>query len=184
MKLRGILYYSLSAGHTAAGQSQAGRRLARECIDALRAAGAGSAGSGPVQLEFPPRGKPRCPGGPDFSISHSGPLVACAAVSHGAVGLDLECDPAVERLTLATICDDAERDLARRIGTHRLWLAKEAALKAGGGTIEHIAAVRVFEGGAVFGGVRYHGQHVALGSRWPACIMTSLAGVPFEVRSL
>jgi hypothetical protein len=49
--------------------------------------------------------------GPDFSISHSGPWVGCAAVAHGDVGFDLE---------LGT---DALR-------TH--WVVREALLKAAG----------------------------------------------------
>lgn len=184
MKLRGILYYSALTGHAAPDETQAGRLLALACIDALQAAGEGASPADPARLEFPPRGKPRYPGGPRFSISHSAPLVACAAVSHGEIGLDVECDASVQRLTLATICDEAERELAREIGTHRLWLAKEAALKAGGGTIEHIGAVRVFAGGASFRGVRYHESRLELEGRWPACLMTSEPDVPFEVRRL
>lgn len=184
MKLRGILYYSATAGHTADEQSQAGRRLALACIEVLRAAPAGAAPVDPASFEFPPRGKPRCVGGPDFSISHSAPLVACAAVSHGEVGLDVECDASVGRLTLATICDEAERAIAREKGVLHVWLAKEAALKAGGGTIEHIGAVRVVAGGASFRGAHYHEQRLELAGRWPACVMTSEPGVAFEVRCL
>ncbi len=184
MKLRGILYYSVLAGHSANDESQAGRRLALACIDALRDARQDAAAADPGLLECAARGKPRYPGGPDFSISHSAPLVACAAVSHGEVGLDVECDAAAARLTLATICDDAERALARECGVLRVWLAKEAALKAGGGTIERIGAVRVFAGGATFGGVRYFEQRLELEGRWPAALMTSESCMPFEVQRL
>ncbi len=168
--------------HAARDESQAGRALALACIDALRVPGGRARPADPARLEFPPRGKPRYPGGPRFSVSHSAPLVACAAVSLGEVGLDVECEAAVERLTLATICDDAERELAREIGTRRVWMAKEAALKAGGGTIEQIAAVRVFAGGATFREVRYHECRIELEGRWPVCVMTSEPGVPFDVR--
>ncbi|MGD9597638.1 MAG: 4'-phosphopantetheinyl transferase superfamily protein [Steroidobacteraceae bacterium] len=172
------------AGHTATDATRLGRRLALACIDALRTGGTGCAAADPARLAFPPRGKPRYAGGPDFSIAHSAPLVACAAVSQGAVGLDVECDDTVERLTLAAICDAGERTLARTLGKRALWMAKEAALKAGGGTIEQIGAVHVHAGGAEFRAVRYHAQPVLLGNRWPACLMTSERGVPFEVRRL
>lgn len=184
MKLRGILYYSALTGHTAHEASRAGRRLALACIDALRVAGEGAVPADPERLEFPPRGKPCYPGGPQFSISHSMALVACAAVSHGDVGLDVECDDAVLRLTLATISDDAERALAREIGVRRVWMAKEAALKAGSGTIEHIGAVRLFAGGATFRGRRYHECRLTLADDCPAAVMTSEPGVPFEVYRL
>jgi phosphopantetheinyl transferase len=184
LKLRGILYYSAMAGHSADDESQAGRRLALACIDALCAGDPGAQPADPAQLARVPRGKPRYPGGPQFSISHSAPLVACAAVSRGEVGLDVECDAAAHRLTLATICDEAELGLARQSGVLRVWLAKEAALKAGGGTIEHIGAVRVSPGGATFRGVHYHEHRLELEGRWPACVMTSEPGVAFEVRRL
>jgi phosphopantetheinyl transferase len=184
LKLRGILYYSVLTGHTVSEASRIGRRLALACIDALRVAGESAGPADPGRLQFPPRGKPHYPGGPQFSISHSLPLVACAAVSHGDVGLDVECDDAVLRLSLATISDDAERTLAREIGVRHVWMAKEAALKAGGGTIEHIGAVRVFAGGATFRGRCYHECRLALADDRPAAVMTSEPGVPFEVHRL
>ncbi|MBV6417081.1 MAG: hypothetical protein CMLOHMNK_01717 [Steroidobacteraceae bacterium] len=181
MKLRGILYYSAWHGHTASDETRIGRRLAHACIDALRSVEPVFAAADPARIENAPRGKPRCPGGPDFSIAHSAPLIACAAVTRGDVGLDVECDDAVERLTFATICDADELVLARAIGARRFWMAKEAALKAGGGTIEEIGSVRVHAGGASFRGVRYHARDVDIDGRWAACLMTSEPDVPFEV---
>lgn len=87
-------------------------------------------------------------------------------------------------VSLATISDDAERTLAREIGVRHVWMAKEAALKAGGGTIEHIGAVRVFAGGATFRGRCYHECRLALADDRPAAVMTSEPGVPFEVHRL
>ena len=70
----------------------------------------------PGELMFPDGGKPhlaRRPAAteeePDFSISHSGPWVGCAAVAHGLVGFDVELGT---EMRLAT------------------WAAREAALKA------------------------------------------------------
>lgn len=177
--VRGVLYYSTMPQGAGGDLSRAGLALALACIDAL---GAGTSAARADAMIFPPRGKPRMPGAPQFSVSHSAPIVACAAVSQGDVGLDVECDPAADRLTLAMICDDTELALARRIGVRGLWIAKEAALKAGGGTIEQIAGVRVYPGGASFRGAHYHEHRIELDGQCPACIMTSEPDVQFEVR--
>jgi len=177
--VRGVLYYSTLPPEAGADPSRAGIALALACIDAL---GEGAPAARADALVFPSRGKPWLRGAPQFSVSHSGPLVACAAVARGDVGLDVECDPTADRLTLATICDERELALARQIGVRSLWVAKEAALKAGGGTIEQIAGVRVYPGGASFRGARYHEQRVALDGGCPACVMTSEPDVQFEVR--
>jgi len=177
--VRGVLYYSTLPPEAGADPSRAGIALALACIDAL---GEGAPAARADALVFPPRGKPWMPGAPQFSVSHSGPLVACAAVARGDVGLDVECDAAADRLTLATICDEGELALARRIGVRKLWVAKEAALKAGGGTIEQIGGVRVYSGGASFRGAHYHEHRLALADDCPACIMTSEPDVHFEVR--
>lgn len=177
--VRGVLYYSTLPPEAGADPSRAGIALALACIDAL---GNGAHAARADAIVFPPRGKPWMPGAPQFSVSHSVPIVACAAVSHGEVGLDVECDATADRLTLAAICDDSELALARQIGVRSLWVAKEAALKAGGGTIEQIAGVRVYPGGASFRGARYHEHRVALATECPACIMTSEPDVQFEVR--
>jgi len=177
--VRGILYYSTLPPDAGGDLSRAGIELALACIDALDS---GAPAARVESLVFPPRGKPWMPGAPQFSVSHSAPVVACAAVSQGDVGLDVECDTTADRLTLATVCDDDELELARRIGVRELWVAKEAALKAAGGTIEQIAGVRVDAGGASFRGVRYHAHRIALDAPCPACVMTSEPHVQFEVR--
>ncbi len=71
----------------------------------------------PRELVFAPGEKPRlaaspaAPAGADFSISHTGPWAACAAMARGRVGFDLE-----------------EGTDARIAG----WVVREAALKATG----------------------------------------------------
>jgi 4'-phosphopantetheinyl transferase len=81
----------------------------------------------------------------DFSISHSGPWVACA-VSRGArLGLDIEViDPARDITALAAQAFGDERCawLADRPGTTRLrdfynlWSAQEAAIKLGAPAVQ------------------------------------------------
>lgn len=173
--VRGVLYYSTMHAGAARDESRLGGALARACIAAL------APGFAAAAIQRPPRGKPFVRGAPCFSIAHSAPLVACAAVARGEVGLDFECDAAVGRLTLATICDAAERELAAQLGVPAVWIAKEAALKAGGGTVEQLARVRVDARGARFRGRRYHAHCIELDGRWPACIMTSAREVRFDV---
>ena len=93
--VRGVLYYSTLPPEAGEDPSRAGITLALACIDAL---GDGAQAARADALVFPPRGKPWMPGAPQFSVSHSVPIVACAAVSHGEVGLDVECDAAADRL--------------------------------------------------------------------------------------
>jgi len=79
--------------------------------------------SGPVdpgQLSFPAEGKPCLPGGPGFSISHSGPHVGVALCRGGEPGFDLE------QLEAGAGAQVANRSRLAR------WTATEALLKAAG----------------------------------------------------
>ncbi|HYM44054.1 MAG TPA: hypothetical protein VET46_14950 [Steroidobacteraceae bacterium] len=112
-----------------------------------------------AELAFPQGGKPHLArsgpaGGPDFSISHSGHWVGCAAVAHGLVGFDVELGPGA-RLTA--------------------WAAREAALKACGAGIAEAREVQLLEGGALCRGTRLHAKEVDLFAGAAACVMTSVA---------
>jgi phosphopantetheinyl transferase len=118
------------------------------------------------ELHFPQHGKPHLAGpadGPDFSISHSGPWVACAAVAHGLVGLDLE---------LGTEAAQAD------------WAAREAALKACGAGIVAARAVELHAQGAICCGVSLHARTLALFPGAAACVMTSRVLRGVEARAL
>jgi 4'-phosphopantetheinyl transferase len=86
--------------------------------------------------------------GAGFSISHSGPWVACAASLQGAVGLDIECvdasrdvlalaDQALGRPAMAAL-QALEGD--RRIAAfYEMWCLHEAAIKLGRpGAADHV----------------------------------------------
>jgi 4'-phosphopantetheinyl transferase EntD len=92
------------------------------------------------ELVFAPGAKPRFPGGPDFSISHSDEWVGVAATASGAIGFDIEGERA-DRLALRFVCDETELASIRDCGATAMWVAKEAALKAWGLGI--LAAPRV-----------------------------------------
>jgi hypothetical protein len=102
----------------------------------------------------------------DFSISHAGPWVACAALSHARVGLDLEVG------TDERIAD---------------WVLREAALKAGG---EGVRALREVQSAPVHAGcLRWRGElwHVRRLEGFDgasACIVCSRAVPAVETHAL
>lgn len=102
-----------------------------------------------------PHGKPVLPGGPGFSLSHSGELVGVAVRPAGAVGLDLEQVRSVVDLAALATHVYSPAELARDPApTHaaffRTWARKEALLKATGeGLTAPMTAITLTEGGAV-----------------------------------
>jgi len=121
----------------------------------------------PGELAFPDGGKPHlartAAQEPDFSISHSGPWVGCAAVAHGLVGFDVELGTEA-RLTA--------------------WAAREAALKACGAPLTEAGDVELLEGGARCRGVALEALPLELFPGAAACIMTSLPVRRLEARAL
>ena len=120
----------------------------------------------PGELTFPDGGKPRLArtdGQPDFSLSHSGPWVGCAAVAHGLVGFDVE---------LGT-----EARLAA-------WAAREAALKACGAPLAEARDVELIAGGARCRGVTLAATVLELFPGAAACVMTSLPVGRLEAHAL
>jgi phosphopantetheinyl transferase len=132
---------------------------------------------GAADLAFPAGGKPRlvraqpadtadaahAGAPPDFSISHSGPWVGCAAVAHGRVGFDVELGTG-DRL--------AE------------WTAREAALKACGAGIAAAREVQLRGDLALCRGVRLHARTLGLFPGAMACVMTSLPLSGLEARAI
>lgn len=124
----------------------------------------------PGELAFPDGGKPHLARtaaaageGPDFSISHSGPWVGCAAVAQGLVGFDVEFG--------------TEARLSA-------WAAREAALKACGASLTEAREVELVEGGARCRGVTLEALPLELFPGAAACLMTSLPAGPLEARAL
>jgi hypothetical protein len=94
---------------------------------------------------------------PDFSISHAGPWVGCAALARGYVGFDVEAD-----------CAPRSAD----------WVVREALLKATGagiGAAREVAALEVGEGCLYWRGERWHVQRLGLFAGASACVVSSVA---------
>jgi hypothetical protein len=124
----------------------------------------------PAALAFPDGGKPHLArgaaaarGAPDFSISHSGPWVGCAAVAQGLVGFDVEAG------TEARLRD---------------WAAREAALKACGAGLTEAREVELGADGARCRGIALRAMRLELFPGAAACIMTSLPVSRLEAHAL
>jgi len=92
----------------------------------------------------------------DFSISHTGPWVACAALARGCVGFDLEMG------TDERIAD---------------WVLREAALKAGGEglrALQEVEDLHVREGRMHWRGGVWHVQRLEGFEGASACVVSSL----------
>ena len=131
--------------------SLAGIALALRALDALL-----DRAVSPGELVFAEGEKPRLAreSGADFSISHSGPWVGCAAVASGRVGFDVEMG-------------DGERVTE--------WVAREAALKAWGAGLRAVQEVSSSAEGVRSGGVLWHARTLPLFPGASACVMTSYA---------
>jgi hypothetical protein len=108
---------------------------------------------------------PRAPR-PDFSVSHAGNWVGCAAVAHGRVGLDIE---------LGTEARIAE------------WVRHEALLKASGEGLRALAQARAASSGGECVPWREQLWHARALDVFPgaaACVMTSLRAGELEERAV
>nr|WP_282449533.1 4'-phosphopantetheinyl transferase superfamily protein [Roseibium sp. CAU 1639] len=111
---------------------------------------------GAWRFEADATGKPQIRGrrGPDFSLTHTRGLVACAVATAGRVGIDAETDgrSADVDLLLPEVCSPPERaalialtGAARRSLFLDFWTLKEAYLKAQGlGISEDLTAIAFF----------------------------------------
>ena len=103
---------------------------------------------------------------PDFSISHAGPWVGCAALAHGRVGFDVEPDNAARSAD---------------------WVVREALLKATGAGIRAARQVRTLEvrdGCVCWHGERWHAQRLELFPGAAACVMSSVAVRELEAHAV
>jgi 4'-phosphopantetheinyl transferase len=81
-------------------------------------------------------GRPELPGGPHFNLTHAGDLALLAVDEDAAVGIDMEMkSEVVDEATLSEFLspeEHASRPSAERCLATRLWVRKEALLKADG----------------------------------------------------
>ena len=137
----------------------------------------------PATLDGPPRGRPRLAGGPAFSISHAGGLVACVCGHGGVLGLDLEPVGAASAQVLRLALGEPER---ARLASGELdatvaWVMTEAVLKAAGLGIDAAARVRLGASGGSLDGRAYGLQRASLGDSHVAYVAHEPGAVRLEV---
>ena len=102
-----------------------------------------------LPLETGVNGKPFLPHGPEFNLSHSGP-VALFAVADFPVGVDVEAMRSVDDGLAGLVFTDAEQAYYRGLPAEqreaaffRGWTRKEALIKAVGGSIAALQSITV-----------------------------------------
>lgn len=127
------------------------RRAARVALLALLSAYLDRTVDG-SEIELSPTGKPELAAGlPRFNISHSGELALIAFATRAELGIDIERPSIRPRTQLADrICSAAEREwLARQADPDsallRLWVRKEATVKAAGTGIVGMEPLRALD---------------------------------------
>lgn len=118
----------------------AGRAGMRRVLGAIR-------GEDPQRLHIQAgdNGKPFVTGGPEFNLSHSGP-VALFAVAPFPVGIDVEAVRAVEDGLARMVFTPAEQAVLAGMPATAFfdgWTRKEAVIKAAGGSIADLQATTV-----------------------------------------
>jgi 4'-phosphopantetheinyl transferase len=105
------------------------------------------------ELVYPAHGRPRLPGGPEFSIAHGGGLVACA-VADAPIGLDLEAQGAAraEQLRFVLSAEELAAVAAGALDPTDAWVMKEAVSKAAGRGAIAVRAVALRDRVAVLDG--------------------------------
>lgn len=124
------------------------------------------------RLRFGASGKPRLERGPDFSLSHSGGLVACAVSWQRGLGLDVErIRPLGARSLRHALTPEelhwASSDPERLI---RLWTAKEAVLKAAGCGLRDLDRVEIRGYTGTLAGEVWYLQKVPLPAGYLGCL--------------
>lgn len=142
----------------------------------------------PHRLEYPARGRPTLPGGPEFSISHAAGLVACA-VADVPLGIDLEARQAVRSAQLRLVLGDAERTAldGGALDATDAWVMKEAVLKAAGRGAEEARGVTLHGRTAAFAGRLWHLVRVDLARThvaWLAAEEALVTVAPVAVRGV
>ena len=135
-------------------------------------------------LQHIPPHKPLIPGTTlDFSISHSGSLVAFAGVDAGRVGLDVE---QIVPLEAAVIADYLSVYEQRKNTPLEIWTRKEAVLKAAGKGVADVspALVEAAEEVVCFEEVKYRTRVLRLQEGYCAVVATDTEDEVKEIREV
>lgn len=130
--------------------------------------------------------KPRCPGLPDFNISHSHELVACAIADEGNVGIDVELVREL-KTDFGRILTPGEQEAvhAEPDRFFDFWTQKEAVIKADGTSgVWSMEEVSLTRQTAEFRNRQWHLTPLSLPGGYAGHIATDLAGRKYSVNNL
>jgi 4'-phosphopantetheinyl transferase len=139
------------------------------------------------EIRFDLRSKPRSPLPVDFSISHSGDLVACAFSTDCRVGLDVEKIRPVHERLYRRYCNAEEQ---RRIRQDKdvffdFWTMRESVLKAVGASLfEDIANIRIDDETATLHETTWQLNMLALEPDYRACLATDCVAPDMIIEQL
>lgn len=134
-------------------------------------------------------GRPNVPGGPDYSVSHSGHWVLVAVTGAGRVGIDIEQVPISGVVDeLAGIMLSANERLAdvKAGSLLQTWTRKEAVVKATGAGIADLRTTDVSSDTVISGGTTWHvrdvpaplGYSLALATNATLDYVQFISGIP------
>jgi len=131
-------------------------------------------------------GRPYIPGVPDFNISHSGDLVACAIARHCRVGMDVERIRNVNTTKLRRFLgEDRPESDSSPSDFFADWAAREATVKASGKIgLARIARVQLSGGLARVDDETWRLHFPKLASDYAACLATDVSDVKLQVQDL
>lgn len=135
---------------------------------------------------FDKNSKPRCPGMPDFNISHSHELVACAVTDQGNVGIDVEHVREL-KTDFGRILTPKEQEAVRAepASFFDFWTQKEAVIKADGTSgVWSMEEVSLTGPTADFLNRQWHLTPLSLPDGYAGCFATDLAGREYSVNNL
>lgn len=129
--------------------------------------------------------KPRCPGFPDFNISHSHDLIACAVAGQGKIGIDVEHMREI-KMSLDRIMSPAEQRAVQADPRRffHFWTQKEAVIKADGtGGVWSMEEVFLSGLAAAFRNRQWHLVPLSLPDDYTGYFATELPGQEYSVKN-
>ncbi|XZF14514.1 4'-phosphopantetheinyl transferase family protein [Chitinophagaceae bacterium MMS25-I14] len=135
-------------------------------------------------------GRPFLPGTPDFNITHSGTLVACAWSEEGNTGIDAEEVTKIDFLKMRSFFAPEEWKKITTAATpqlqfYKFWTQKEAILKAEGKGMTHcLSSLNTAATPVFYQGKYWHSKEIRLPGNYICHIACDTPGIVSTVQEL
>ena len=130
------------------------------------------------RVEYTEFDRPYIPGLPDFNISHSKGLVACAFTQKGKIGMDVEFVSSINLKDLLYVMSAPQKEaiMASHSPAHefiRYWTIKEAAIKAEGSGLQiDLSSIEIQRGKVLCNNVLWNLRRLYLAKDYMASLVT------------